>query len=202
VTNNNRFWIGWLDLLALLLQLHPIITAHNQCLSKTRSIPYWTTIVFSSTATNLVPIYESVISSASVVRWLTIHSWTLNWTIELPSQFSYDWMIELTNELSWTLESIMCPPFITLGEQNIDHHLKHFLCYSLFIRCYETCVNSVATLRYLQAFSLPWTRALASRCLAMTYSGFQASCHNITRPLSIQQCVWSWVPEELSRYGD
>jgi hypothetical protein len=38
VTNNNGLWIGWLDLLALLLQLQLIITAHNQWLPKTRSI--------------------------------------------------------------------------------------------------------------------------------------------------------------------
>jgi hypothetical protein len=48
VTDNNGFWIGWFDLLALLLQLQSIITAHNQWLLKTRSIPYWTTSVFSS----------------------------------------------------------------------------------------------------------------------------------------------------------
>jgi hypothetical protein len=53
VTNNNGFWIRRLDLLILLLQLQPIITAHNQWLSATRSIPYWTTIVFSSTAHTL-----------------------------------------------------------------------------------------------------------------------------------------------------
>jgi hypothetical protein len=29
VTNNNGFWIGWLNVLALLLQLRPTITAHN-----------------------------------------------------------------------------------------------------------------------------------------------------------------------------
>jgi hypothetical protein len=60
------------------LQLQPIITAHNQWLFKTRSIPYWTTSVFSSTVTDLVLIYESVTSSASVVLWLTFHRWTLN----------------------------------------------------------------------------------------------------------------------------
>jgi hypothetical protein len=52
VTGNNGFWIGRLDLLALRLQLQPIITAHNQWLFNTRSIPYWTTSVFSSTVTN------------------------------------------------------------------------------------------------------------------------------------------------------
>jgi hypothetical protein len=48
------------------LQLQSIITAHN--------IPYWTTSVFSSAVTDLVLIYESVTSAASVVCWLTLHS--------------------------------------------------------------------------------------------------------------------------------
>jgi hypothetical protein len=52
VTNNNGLWIRWLDLLALLLQLQSVMTAHNQWLSKTRSIPYWITSVFSSTVMN------------------------------------------------------------------------------------------------------------------------------------------------------
>jgi hypothetical protein len=51
-----------------------ITTGHNQLLPKTRSIPYWTTSVFSSTVTDLVLIYESVTSSASVGRWLALHS--------------------------------------------------------------------------------------------------------------------------------
>jgi hypothetical protein len=37
--------------------------------------------------TDFVLIYESVTSSASVVRWLTLHSWT----IELPPEFSDEW---------------------------------------------------------------------------------------------------------------
>jgi hypothetical protein len=52
MTNNNGFWIWWLDLLALLLQLKSIITAHNEWLSTTHAIPYWTTSVSSSTAMN------------------------------------------------------------------------------------------------------------------------------------------------------
>jgi hypothetical protein len=50
------------------LQLQPITTAHNQWLSKTRSIPYWTTSVFSSTLADLVLIYEPVTSSARSKR--------------------------------------------------------------------------------------------------------------------------------------
>jgi hypothetical protein len=59
------------------LRLQSITTAHTQWLSKTRSIPHWTTSVFSSTVTDLVLIYESVTSSASVVRWSVLLSWTL-----------------------------------------------------------------------------------------------------------------------------
>jgi hypothetical protein len=58
VTNNNRFSIGWLDILALLLKLQRIITAHNPWLYKTRSIPYWTTS--ASAVTDLLLIYVSV----------------------------------------------------------------------------------------------------------------------------------------------
>jgi hypothetical protein len=72
--------IGFID---TTLRLQSIITAHSQWLSKTRSIPYWTTSVFSFAVTDLVLIYESVTSSASVVRWLTLHSWTLNFWILL-----------------------------------------------------------------------------------------------------------------------
>jgi hypothetical protein len=64
-------WIYWHF---YVLQFQPIIAAHNQWLPKARSIPYWTTSVFSSTATDLVLIYESATSSPSAVRWLTLHS--------------------------------------------------------------------------------------------------------------------------------
>jgi hypothetical protein len=95
MTNNNGFWFGWLDLLTPSLQLQPIITAHNQWLFKTHSVSYWTTSVFSSAVTDLVLIYESVTSSASVVRWLTLHSWTLSFCILLRLN---DWTHEWLNE--------------------------------------------------------------------------------------------------------
>jgi hypothetical protein len=47
--------------------------------------------------TDLILIYVSVTSSASVVRWLTLHSWTLN--------SSYEW---LTTLLNWTELSNGC----------------------------------------------------------------------------------------------
>jgi hypothetical protein len=120
----------------------------NQWLSKTRSIPCWTTNVFSSTVTDLVLIYESVTSSASGIRWLTLHSWTLN--------YSYEW--RLTNALS----------FITRGEPvTTSNNLAVLIC---FIRCYETCVDLVATSWFVQTYSLLRNAFLVSRCLAMDYS--------------------------------
>jgi hypothetical protein len=62
------------------LQFQPIVTAHNQLLSnKTRSIPYWTTNVFSSTVTDLVLIYESLTSELrkTNAEWRLTYEWTL-----------------------------------------------------------------------------------------------------------------------------
>jgi hypothetical protein len=73
-------WIGWWDLLALLSQLHLITITYNSAnrwLPKARSIYSWTASVFSYTMIDLVLIHEPVTFSAFVVRWLTLHSWTL-----------------------------------------------------------------------------------------------------------------------------
>jgi hypothetical protein len=87
---------------ALPLKLQSIVTTHNQWLPKTRSIPYWATSVFSSTVTDLVLIYESVTSSASVVRWLALHSWTLNFWIFLRLD---DWSLLSESESYVTTDS-------------------------------------------------------------------------------------------------
>jgi hypothetical protein len=84
VTNNIGFWNGFIG---TSLQLQSIITAHNQWLPKTRSIPHWTTSVFSSTVTDLVLIYESVTSSTATALnddcltnesfWVWVWIWVL-----------------------------------------------------------------------------------------------------------------------------
>jgi hypothetical protein len=51
-----------------------------------RLAPFLTGLRLSSTVTDLVLIYESVISSASVVGWLTLHSWTFS---SLPNDFQW-----------------------------------------------------------------------------------------------------------------
>jgi hypothetical protein len=87
VTNNNGFWIGWLDLLSLLLQLQSIYNSW-QWMTRTRCIAYWTTSVFPSTVTDLVLIYESV-TSVPVVRSTAEQSTLL--------RMNYDWT-ELTSK--------------------------------------------------------------------------------------------------------
>jgi hypothetical protein len=58
----------------------------NDCL---RLVPFLTALRVSSTVTELDLIYESVTSSASVVRWLTLHSWTLK---SLTTEFFDEWI--------------------------------------------------------------------------------------------------------------
>jgi hypothetical protein len=84
VTNNNVFTIGRLDL----LRLSFTITSHNQWLPKTRSIPYWTTSVFSS-----IPIYEPVTSSTNNERMnshLRMNHSVLSQS-QSQSELVYDW---------------------------------------------------------------------------------------------------------------
>jgi hypothetical protein len=86
------------------------MAAHNQWVLKTRSISYCTTSVFPSAVTDLVLIYESVTSSASVVHWLTLHSWTLNslendeWKTTIHSQIKVNVTLRLTVSQSVSLD--------------------------------------------------------------------------------------------------
>jgi hypothetical protein len=50
------------------LQLQSSMAAHNQWLSKARSIPYCPKSIFSSTVTDLVLVYESVTSTATALN--------------------------------------------------------------------------------------------------------------------------------------
>jgi hypothetical protein len=77
------------------LRLQSITTAHNQLMLTTHSVPYWTTSVFSSTVPDLVLIYESVTSSASVN------------TPQLNTQLSYEWRTTAHCSLSWFESSLM-----------------------------------------------------------------------------------------------
>jgi hypothetical protein len=95
-------------------QLQPIIKTHDQWLSKTRSIPYWTTNVFSPIVTNLVLIYEEV-TSASAVRSLTLHSGTLLRMTNAERRLTCKW---------------------TRGETNRDHYSYSLLTTRVLLRAY------------------------------------------------------------------
>jgi hypothetical protein len=141
------------------LQLRPIMTVHNKWLSKTR---------FSSTVTDLVLIYESVTSSVYVVRWLTLHSWTLN------SLTNADWLN--SPELNCTL-------FLWLrGEPNIDRHLEQFVYYCVYSlpreRACRTVVEQWIIPRLFVAMGT-CVNSVANCYLSMDHSGFQVSCQNI-----------------------
>jgi hypothetical protein len=152
--NNNGFWIGWLDLLTpsirISLNYNHLTTAHNRWLPKTRSIPYWTTSAFCSIVNDLVLIYESVTSSASVVRWLTLHSWTLN-----PAQLLNFWILfRLTDSINYV--SFLYNFGANRIEITTPNGSSTIPCLSVAA---ETCVNSVATLWFLQAYPLLWKHA-------------------------------------------
>jgi hypothetical protein len=131
VNNCNGFWIGFIN---TSLQLQPIITAHNQLLSKTRSI--LTGLRVSSTVTN---DKRRIICESS--------------RTELTSRQTEYRSPSRTVRLLLRL-------FVAVGTclQNrclaVDYSASSF--------AVGTCVNFVA-----------------SSCLAMDHSGFQASCHNM-----------------------
>jgi hypothetical protein len=140
---------GWMiGFIGTYLQLQSNVTAHNQWLPKTRSIPYWATSVFSSTVTDLVLIYESVTSSASVVRWLTLHNWPLNSLANASLNSLTDQLIH-----KWTF-------FYKLGrtdDRSPSRTFRVLLCYYLcFVRCYETCQ---ANFFFSLALQTPWDLA-------------------------------------------
>jgi hypothetical protein len=85
--------------------------AHSQWLSKSRSIPYWATGVFSSTVTDWSDVRTGHFFS---FRFLLINATQLNTQLFLrmnPSEFM--------NELC----------FRTRGGPKGDHHLEQFVCY-------------------------------------------------------------------------
>jgi hypothetical protein len=56
------------------------------------------------------------------------------------------------------------------------------------VEVFDPASTRLVTLWFLQAYPLPRIRVLASRCLAMDYSGFHASYHSIMKTV-ISLCV-------------
>jgi hypothetical protein len=137
-----------------------ITTNHNssQWLLTTRSIPYRTTNVFSSTVTN-------------DERRITAHTLNSFWIF---LRMNYDSFITSRRP------EYRSPPRTVI----ILLLLREYVFVN--IRCSGNVCQSVATLWPSAAYPLQRKRVLPSRCLAMDYSGFQASCHNIpSNPLNL-----------------
>jgi hypothetical protein len=128
-------------------------------------------------------VYDSLHSSLDHER-LLFHCDDWRTTNHIShAELSYEWLndwIEFTNELS----------FITSGGLNSGHHLEQLIHFVII------CVFSVAPKRSNKLLSnggptvdcLTSWMCLPKRCLAMDYSGFQASYHNIIN----ESCVSPW----------
>jgi hypothetical protein len=101
------------------------MTAHNQWLSTTRSIPYWTTSVFSSTVTN----DERRIPSDWAEWRMTTHLWTNSFQSVLT-----------------------CPSFITSGEPNRDHHVKELVAILSVVLCHGNMLTEPLPSRWTAAY--------------------------------------------------
>jgi hypothetical protein len=134
VTNNNGFWIKWLD----------------QWLSRTRSIPYWTTSVFSFTVMNDKEFLLNLFTALNDV-----------------SEES------LLNEFSHVLT------FITLEELNRGHQLEQFILLLFVLSIALKCSNLLLSNGGATVDCVTMRMCLLKHCLAMDYSRFQASCHKM-----------------------
>jgi hypothetical protein len=119
-------------------------------MSRTSSIPYWTTSVFCSTVTDLVLIYESVASTTDTA--LKDDSLRMNCSSLHGSLYS----------LLVTMENVCCPAVVTET--------------CLLKRCLRID-SRICSLLLERVFSEPL--ASNELPLWLHYSGFQASCQSI-----------------------
>jgi hypothetical protein len=179
--------IAWLIITGSELDLLTLLYNYNQ-LQQLHSLLDYECLLFC--VTDLVLIYESVTSSSSVVLWLTLHSWTLNFWILLRLNYwtNYEW-----TELNWTLETITCP-FVLWADRTetiISNISSTITCLLVTDTWFSEPLSRNGRLWFLQAYPLPRIYSSASRCLAIDYSGFQASCHVIVN-LTCEWSEWSY----------
>jgi hypothetical protein len=158
---------GWLDLLTPSLKSLLITINYNSSQSMTAqdSVSFlldYECLLSSlcSTATDLVLIYESVTSSVSVVRWLTLHSWTLN-----PTQLLNFWTLSGRNHYWINYVSFL----YNFGANRIEITISNSSCYCVLIRSCENVSSdplpsngSACTVD-----SVTWGTCLPNCCLAM-----------------------------------
>jgi hypothetical protein len=131
VPNNHGFWIWWLVLLPLLYNYNS--SQSMTALDSLQSLLDYECLLF----------HCDWLGSGLRIN----HFFSFRWTLVNIRQLNIQLLNSLTTErlnsceLTWTntCKWITCP-IITRGEQNIHHHLEHFLCYYLLFRYYETCL--------------------------------------------------------------
>jgi hypothetical protein len=118
----------------------------------------------------------------------------------------------LANEFCWAFSRVL--HFITSREPDIDHHLEELLVILLlFILSVATKHRNLLLSNGVPTVDCVTSRmCLPKRCLAMDYSGFQASCHIMFKHIKSlftdhstvfgQLTKWTWVviekPQSLS----
>jgi hypothetical protein len=137
VTNNNGFWIWWLDLLDAFFKIRTNYDS-SQSVTGHASVPYWTTSVCSSAVTN---------------DQLLLTHWT-PWTTSV-------WRILYEESLTDSLRGIWLPwihkwtPFYNFQADRLEVAMSNIS--SVLLCCYG---NAVVNIRYRGNMCLP------SRCLA------------------------------------
>jgi hypothetical protein len=155
VTNNNGFWIGWLDLLTLLYnhsQLQSIITVHNGCL---RLATLLTGLRVSSLLRDWLGSDLRVSHFFSFrCPLLTLHSWTLN---TLMAELR---LTELSCEsalLNWT----------NFQENRIQITISSSSCIILFYPLSRVYLANRWLAMGFRVCSTPRKQVLPNSCLAM-----------------------------------
>jgi hypothetical protein len=146
VTNNTGFWIGWSDLLALLYNF-------NQWLSTTRSIPYWTLSVFSSSVTNDERrIIAHILNSLNDVcltnaLWRISRDWNLlDWTnfhadgMAITMSYISSVIVCFTryHETCVRLGTTLWFPYVFVAAKRVPILWQRFD-FCKRVRCYEKC---------------------------------------------------------------
>jgi hypothetical protein len=118
------------------------VTAHNWRLPKTRSIPSWTTSVFSSIMTGFWYASRPLFQLPSTL-WLTLHSWNslrMRISVRLLSPVQ---ILRLNAKLLFPWSGLAS--FVASGEQDRNRRLKGFHYCCTCMRCVGNMCNSAAT---------------------------------------------------------
>jgi hypothetical protein len=134
----------------------------------------------SSTVTDLGLIQESATSSASVVLWITLHSWTLLTNADFCTTDLHEWLLLMTPVRLTELPNEL--PLISLCGPATEHPFERFFCCIVRIRCHGNACSPKSLPSnglFRVVVQIPRQRpvvtdtGLAKRPLAVDHSGFR-----------------------------